>query len=115
MRSMEKATKIEKPTTALDVLADGRWHPIISGYRIALAEEATSFWISEEPEEIGQPIDQSDADCYQINFSPSSRRWLCVGNESFAKGEITVMDGTVLPAEICCTYDERGYVKLIEV
>jgi hypothetical protein len=59
----------EKPRNLEDVLADGRWHPVMAaGAETIRRGEPLSFWVSEVPEDPrGKKADHSSASAFLVD------------------------------------------------
>lgn len=57
----------EKSTASL--LKTDKWYPVLSSLSIH-GEDPTTFWVSEQPEYFMTPLDQSEAQCYRVDFIP---------------------------------------------
>lgn len=55
----------------VSLLATDKWYPVMSPLSIHGEQEST-FWVSEKPEEFMTPLDQSEAQCYRVDFTPDN-------------------------------------------
>ena len=62
---------LETRTNVADLLSTDNWYPVMSPLRIKGNHES-SFWISDKPEEFMTPLDQSEAQCYRVDFKPEN-------------------------------------------
>ncbi len=59
----------EIETSTASLLSADKWYPIVSSASF-FGKNETTFWISEQPEEFLKPLDQSEAQCYRVDFTP---------------------------------------------
>jgi hypothetical protein len=85
---------ISENRTINDVLSDGQLHPIMSRLKIK-SGESTSFWISDKPESILQPEDQSEAQCYFVSDFVSEK-WSREGQDVSAIGRAAINNDKLL-------------------
>lgn len=69
------------------LLSTDKWYPVLSAIQIFGREQST-FWIGEKPEEFLMPLDQTESQCYRVDFTPETRS----ADSSSIIGRIATMD-----------------------
>ncbi|HEY8886666.1 MAG TPA: hypothetical protein VIM31_04185 [Candidatus Microsaccharimonas sp.] len=68
---MSAETPSPQEKSIVSLLTTDKWYPVMSPLSVHGKQEST-FWVSEKPEEFMTPLDQSEAQCYRVDFTPEN-------------------------------------------
>lgn len=80
MAAMSEHAAAPEHATLADILADGQFHPVMSGFQLTKDQPAT-FWISELAEKPLHLEDHGEAQCYRVDLQPLPGRWAREGDD----------------------------------
>lgn len=98
----------ELPTDALEVLKDGKWHPVYSRPRMSSRDDSLLiFWIGKKGQDdvFDGMTNASEAECYRLDFKRWPDSWAREGFDLACRGN-AVVDGRQIPAYFLAM--ERG-------